>query len=112
MRNVSNAPIFIRLGRGACVTTIKAESRRLMIERAVSAPGERTSVIFAVNIRNYKLPPPPQNAPGGDQVRLNDREQGALPWAYELAKCIVEGVRANHLDFAGSSVRSILAVPC
>ena len=69
---------------GACVTTIKAESRRLMIERAVSAPGERNHVAFAVNIRNYKIPPPPQNAPGGDQVRLNDREQGVLHWDDKL----------------------------
>jgi lysophospholipase L1-like esterase len=69
---------------GGCVTTIKAESRRLMIERAVSAPGERQTVSFAVNIRNYKIPPPPANAPGGDQVRLNDREQGVLHWDDKL----------------------------
>ena len=60
---------------GACVTTVKAESRRLMIERAASAAGEHKTVAFAVNIRNFKIPPPPRNAPGGDQVRLNDRER-------------------------------------
>jgi len=59
---------------GACVATVKAESRRLMVERAATAAGERKSVTFAVNIRNFKVPPPPRNAPGGDQVRLNDRE--------------------------------------
>jgi lysophospholipase L1-like esterase len=69
---------------GACVTTIKAESRRLMIERAASAAGERRTVTFAVNIRNFRIPPPPANAPGGDQVRLNDREQGVLHWDDKL----------------------------
>jgi lysophospholipase L1-like esterase len=69
---------------GACVTTVKAESRRLMVERAASAPGERKAVTFAVNIRNYKLPPVPANAPGGNEVRLNDREQGVLHWDDKL----------------------------
>jgi lysophospholipase L1-like esterase len=69
---------------GGCFTTIKAESRRLMVEQAVSGAGERQTVTFAVNIRNFKIPPPPANAPGGDQVRLNDREQGALHWDDKL----------------------------
>jgi lysophospholipase L1-like esterase len=69
---------------GACVTTVKAESRRLMIERSASAPGQHQDVTFAVNIRNYKLPPVPANAPGGNEVRLNDREQGVLHWDDKL----------------------------
>jgi len=81
-----NYRIAARLGDSAagCVTTIKAESRRLMIERAATAAGERGTVTFAVNIRNFHIPPPPQNAPGGDQVRLNDREQGVLHWDDKL----------------------------
>lgn len=67
-----------------CVTTVKAESRRLMIERAASAAGERKAVTFIVNIRNFKVPPPPLNAPGGNEVRLNDREQGVLHWDEKL----------------------------
>jgi len=69
---------------GGCVTTIKAESRRLMVERAASAAGEHQAVKFVVNIRNFQVPPPPANAPGGDQVRLNDREQGVLHWDDKL----------------------------
>jgi len=69
---------------GACVTTMKAETRRLMVERAASSAGERATVKFVVNIRNDKLPPPPRNAPGGDRVRLNEREQGALHWDDKL----------------------------
>ena len=81
-----NYRVTARLGdsAGGCVTTVKAESRRLMVERAASAAGEHQSVTFAVNIRNFKVPPPPTNAPGGDQVRLNDREQGVLHWDDKL----------------------------
>jgi lysophospholipase L1-like esterase len=69
---------------GACTTTIKAESRRLMIEKAETAPGRTRQVSFTVNVRNSKLPPPEKNAPGGDQVRLNDREAGVLHWDDKL----------------------------
>ena len=68
----------------ACVTTVKAESRRLMIERLDTAAGKFERRSFDVNVRNAKLPPPPQNAPGGDHVRLNDREQGVLHWDEKL----------------------------
>ena len=69
---------------GDCVTTIKAESRRLMVEKAITPAGQFQDVTFAVNIRNFKVPPPPLNAPGGDQVRLNNREQGVLHWDDKL----------------------------
>ena len=62
-----------------CTTTVRSESRRLMLERA--APGTHT---FTVNVRNSKVPAPPLNAPGGDQVRLNDRETGVLHWDDKL----------------------------
>jgi lysophospholipase L1-like esterase len=68
----------------ACVTTIKAESRRLMIEKVETAIGKLVPVTFIVNVRDFKIPPPPLNAPGGDQVRLNSREQGALHWDDKL----------------------------
>ena len=81
-----NYRVTARLGDsgGSCVTTVKAESRRLMIERSPSAPGEHRTATFAVNVRNSKLPPVPANAPGGNEVRLNDREQGALHWDDKL----------------------------
>ena len=81
-----NYRVTAHLGDSAagCVTTVKAESRRLMIERAASAAGERQTVTFVVNIRDFKVPPPAANAPGGDQVRLNDREQGVLHWDEKL----------------------------
>ena len=68
----------------ACSTTINAESRRLMVEKFETAAGKPQPVTFIVNVRNAKLPPPPLNAPGGDQVRLNSREQGVLHWDDKL----------------------------
>jgi len=62
-----------------CTTTIKSESRRLMLEQ--TPPGTH---VFTVNVRNSKVPAPPLNAPGGDQVRLNEREQGVLHWDDKL----------------------------
>ncbi len=64
--------------------TVKAESRRLMVERVVTQPGEFAKRSFIVNVRNSRLPAPQKNAPGGTAVVLNDREQGALHWDDKL----------------------------
>lgn len=71
-------------GAGAGDTTVKAESRRLMLEHVTTRPGERVTRSFLVNVRTPRLEPPPRNAPGGDAVRLNDREQGVLHWDEKL----------------------------
>jgi len=68
----------------ASVNTIKAESRRLMVERVTTAPGEFVTRTFIVNVRNRTLPPPLKNAPGGDSVLTNDREEGSLTWDEKL----------------------------
>jgi len=78
-------------GPAACDTTVKAESRRLMLEAVATRPGETVTRTFAVNVRNFRLAPPPDNAPGGDRVRLNPREQGVLHWDDQLT-----------LEFAGT----------
>lgn len=69
-------------------TTIKAESRRLMVENARTAAGQFVTRMFIVNVRTPQLPPPPRNAPGGTEVRLNERENGpqglALHWDDKL----------------------------
>ena len=41
-----------------------SESRRLMLERIVTAAGKIERRTFAVNVRNAKVPPPPANVPG------------------------------------------------
>jgi lysophospholipase L1-like esterase len=78
----------------ASVTTVKAESRRLMIERVVTKAGEIATRSFIVNVRNSRIPPPQKNAPGGSAVVLNEREQGVLHWDDKLT-----------LEFNGASPR-------
>ena len=68
----------------ACVSTVNAESRRLMLDKIETAAGVYLTRTFTVNVRNSSLAAPPQNAPGGDHVRLNPRELGSLDWDEKL----------------------------
>jgi lysophospholipase L1-like esterase len=65
-----NYKVTVTLGdaQGASTNTIKAELRRLMLERVVTARGKFTTRTFTVNVRT------PQIA-GDGQVRLKDREK-------------------------------------
>ena len=89
-----NYRVTLKLGSKtrACVTTVRAESRRLMIENLNTAAGEYKTAAIAVNVRNNRLTPPPLNAPGGTEVRLNAREKGVLHWDDKLS-----------LEFTGAS---------
>ena len=81
-----NYRVTVTLGDATAAgdTTVKAESRRLMLEGIRTAPGETVERSFVVNVRNDRVPPPERNAPGGDRVLLNDRELGALHWDNKL----------------------------
>jgi lysophospholipase L1-like esterase len=57
---------------GASTTTVKAESRRLMLENVGTAAGQFTSRSFTVNVRRPDLP-------SGGKVRLKPRELGPPP---------------------------------
>ena len=76
-----NYKVTVQLGdpAAASVTTVKAELRRLMLERVRTAPGEYVTRSFIVNVRR------PQIA-GGGEVRLKDREKTteAREWDDEL----------------------------
>lgn len=74
-----NYRVTITLGDrvDATVTTVKAESRRLMLERVRTHPGAFATRAFVVNVRTPQLP-------GGGQVRLKDRERGGLHWDDKL----------------------------
>lgn len=65
-------------------TTVKAESRRLMLESIRTAAGESTARSFIVNVRRAQLPAPPATAPGGIVVALKERERGSLNWDDKL----------------------------
>lgn len=81
-----NYRVTVTFGRAASGSdnTVKAESRQLMLEHIVTAPGEFAARSFVVNVRNTSVPPPEKNAPGGSAVLLNDREQGLLRWDDKL----------------------------
>jgi len=72
--------VTIGLPNLATETTIKAESRRLMVDALKVAAGRHATISFIVNVRDAKLAPPPANAPGGSQVLLKPREQGSFSW--------------------------------
>ncbi|HWA09737.1 MAG TPA: rhamnogalacturonan acetylesterase [Opitutaceae bacterium] len=73
-----NYRVTVTLGdaRADSVTTVKSESRRLMLERVRTPAGKFETRTFIANVRNAKVPPPPLNAPGNDHVELNNREDG------------------------------------
>ena len=74
-----NYRVRVTLGdrSGESTATIKAESRRLMVESVRTAPGEFATRAFTVNVRNSKIP-------AGGQVRLKAREAGVLHWDDKL----------------------------
>ncbi|MFL6618248.1 MAG: rhamnogalacturonan acetylesterase [Povalibacter sp.] len=61
-------------------TTVKAETRRLMLRDLNT--NHRTAHVhsFVVNVRTPALTPPPPNAPGSSAVRLKSRELGQASW--------------------------------
>ena len=64
-------------GEKAGVTTVKSESRRLMLAHVATAPGEHIEQTFTVNIRNKYID-------GTDSVRIKPREIGKLIWDDKL----------------------------
>ena len=74
-----NYRVTVTLGdpAGASCTTVKAESRRLMLENIRTGPGERVTHRFTVNVRTPAIP-------GGGTVRLKEREHPCLHWDNKL----------------------------
>lgn len=66
-----NYDVAIRFGhpREATSTTIKAEARRLVVEKIETKPGEFKTQTFTVNVRKPAIK-------GGGATKLNGREQG------------------------------------
>lgn len=67
-------------GKRPASTTIKAEARRLMLDRVATRAGERMTRSFVVNTRTPALAPPPAGAPGGTAVRLKPAELASATW--------------------------------
>lgn len=110
-----NYRVTLRLGdaRAAGDTTVKAEARRLMLRNVATRKGQFVERSFLVNIRTPALPPPPANAPGGQQVRLTPRDAQEYTWDDKLtleflgkpqvASVTIAPVEAPTLYLAGDS---------
>jgi lysophospholipase L1-like esterase len=74
-----NYNVTVTLGDkdGESTTTVKAESRRLMLEKVETSPGEFATRTFTVNVRNSRIG-------SGGEVRLKGREKGVLHWDDKL----------------------------
>jgi lysophospholipase L1-like esterase len=88
-------------------TTLKAESRRLMLENIDVSKGESINKSFIVNIRNKKIGE-------NDSVRIKPREIGKLNWDNKLTieinglqpglqTMVIESVSVPTLFLAGNS---------
>ena len=60
----------------ASTTTVKAELRRLMLERVETQKGKFATASFIVNIRTPTIA-------GGGEVKLKDREKASERWAWD-----------------------------
>jgi lysophospholipase L1-like esterase len=83
-------------GEAGAQTTVRAESRRLMVEQRTTKAGEHIEETFVVNVRT------PDIRTTGESVHLKPREIGALDWDQKLT-----------LEFNGDhpSVRKITVEP-
>lgn len=77
-----NYRVTVTLGRSdhATETTIKAETRRLMLDAVRVPAGRRITCTFIVNVRDAALVPPPAQAPGSSSVLLKPRERRSFSW--------------------------------
>ena len=75
-----NYNVIITLGdwNDESLTTIKAESRRLMFEKIHTAPGEFKKVIFTTNVRYSEID-------SSESVKLKTREIGHQNWDHRLS---------------------------
>jgi lysophospholipase L1-like esterase len=84
-------------GPQATVTTVRAEGRRLMLEKVATKPNDSVAKTFDTNVRYPEISGDPNNL-----VKLKPREQGILDWDHKLT-----------LEFNGDhpSVRTISIEP-
>jgi lysophospholipase L1-like esterase len=75
-----NVKVLLGDKNGASITTIKAECRRLMVEKVQTKKGGLRAVEFTVHVRDSVI----RNASGNSVVRLKPREIVYLHWDDKL----------------------------
>ena len=96
--NLPEGTYRVTIGLGgprAAVTTVRAEARRLELEKVTTAPGATETRVFDVRIKYPEIA-------GGGMVKRKPRELGSLDWDHKLT-----------LEFNGEhpSLRSIAIAP-
>ena len=71
-----NVTVTFGDAEGETMTTVKAELRRLMLERVQTARGKFVTRTFTVNLRTPKIA-------GDGEVKLKDREKSSERWAWD-----------------------------
>lgn len=106
-----NYEVTIDLGAGdETHTTVRAESRRLMLQPTTIAAGKARQVRFIVNVRTPEIYP--RDNPSADphdlpEVKLKPREIGALDWDNKLTL----EFNGSHPGFRSISIRRVEHVP-
>lgn len=72
-----NVKVILGDSKKATLTTVRAESRRLMLERLATKKGQLSTQSFSVNIRNHRISQ-------SDTVKIKLREIGKLNWDNKL----------------------------
>lgn len=97
-----NYRIKVELGGDrAAKTTVRAESRRLMVQEEATTAGEYRTESFVVNVRT------PDIAGGTERVHLKPREVGALDWDEKLTL----EFNGEHPSVRKISVEAVKDVP-
>lgn len=73
-----NIKLFLGDAEGTSVTTIKAECRRLMVEKIETAKGKFATAEFTVHVKDSLI------RPSGTRVKLKPRESSYLHWDDKL----------------------------
>ena len=96
-----NVKVTLGDAQAESVTTIKAELRRLMVEKIETKPGKFETRTFTVNVRTSQIT-------SGGEVKLKDREKQSELWAWDErltlefnnarpAICAIEITRADEV---------------
>jgi lysophospholipase L1-like esterase len=72
-----NVKVILGDNEGEAITTVKAESRRLMLEKVQTAAGKFMTKVFTTNVRYSTI----QN---NEEVKLDSSEQGHHDWDKKL----------------------------
>jgi len=97
-------------GKMSSTATVRAESRRLFVDRLSVPAGGSKTVVFVVNVRTptiYTRPGESMTTDALPEVRLKPREVGALDWDEKLTL----EFNGDHPSLRSMSIRAVPEIP-